>query len=79
MNRYSHTRRSVLENLEPRRLMAWGAAPALIDQDTAAANFPNINGTGVTVAVMDTGVDYNHPALGGGFGAGKKVKAGFDS
>ena len=58
--------------------MAWGAAPALIDQDTAAANFPTITGQGVTVAVMDTGVDYNHPALGGGFGAGHKVKAGFD-
>ena len=67
-----------IESLEPRRLMAWGAAPALIDQDDAAAGFPSITGTGVTVAVLDTGVDYNHPALGGGFGPGKKVKAGFD-
>lgn len=74
----SASNRTTIEPLEPRRLMAWGAAPALIDQDIAAANFPSINGAGVTVALLDTGVDYNHPALGGGFGAGRKVKAGFD-
>ena len=28
---------------------------------------------GMTVAVIDTGVDYNNPALGGGFGPGAKV------
>jgi hypothetical protein len=78
MTQHRCANRFPIETLEPRRLMAWGAAPALIDQDVAAANFPNITGTGVTVAVMDTGVDYNHPALGGGFGAGKKVKAGYD-
>ncbi len=32
----------------------------------------------MTVAVIDTGVDYNNPALGGGFGPGDKVIAGFD-
>ena len=66
------------ELLEPRRLFAWGASARLIDQDDAAVAFPNVTGQGVTVAVLDTGVDYNHPALGGGFGAGKKVKAGWD-
>ena len=30
----------------------------------------NVDGTGMTVAVIDTGVDYNNPALGGGFGPG---------
>lgn len=35
-------------------------------------------GDGVTVAVVDTGVDYGHPDLGGGFGAGRKVVAGYD-
>ena len=38
----------------------------------------NVNGTGMTVAVIDTGVDYNNPALGGGFGPGDKVIAGYD-
>ena len=38
----------------------------------------NVNGSGMTVAVIDTGVDYNNPALGGGFGPGDKVIAGYD-
>ena len=32
----------------------------------------------MTVAVIDTGVDYNNPALGGGFGPNAKVIAGYD-
>src|SRR5262249_29259939 len=32
----------------------------------------------VTVAVMDTGIDYTNPLLGGGFGPGFKVKGGWD-
>ena len=37
-----------------------------------------VQGSGMSVAVIDTGVDYNNPALGGGFGPGNKVIAGFD-
>ncbi|KAH8892987.1 putative minor extracellular protease vpr [Thozetella sp. PMI_491] len=37
-----------------------------------------ITGKGVKVAIVDTGVDYNHPALGGGFGPGFKVAGGYD-
>jgi subtilisin family serine protease len=40
--------------------------------------FPNTTGAGYSVAVLDTGVDYNHPSLGGGFGAGHKVVAGYN-
>jgi len=36
------------------------------------------NGTGQTICIIDTGVDYNHPDLGGCFGNGCKVKAGYD-
>lgn len=38
----------------------------------------NITGQGVKVAVIDSGVDYRHPALGGAFGPGNKVAGGYD-
>jgi hypothetical protein len=66
------------ESLEIRRLLAWSPYAKLVNQDDAAADFSSITGKGVTVAVIDTGVDYNRPELGGGFGAGHKVKAGWD-
>ncbi|KAH8922586.1 subtilisin-like protein [Atractiella rhizophila] len=37
-----------------------------------------ILGKGVKVAVIDTGVDYKHPALGGCFGKGCKISFGYD-
>jgi subtilisin family serine protease len=38
----------------------------------------SVTGYGVSVAVIDTGVDYMHPDLGGGFGPGYKVVGGYD-
>jgi subtilisin family serine protease len=35
-------------------------------------------GKGIVVAVIDTGIDYNHPALGGGFGPAFRVIGGHD-
>lgn len=35
-------------------------------------------GAGIKVAVIDTGIDYMHPALGGGIGDGFKVIGGWD-
>lgn len=37
-----------------------------------------IKGKGVQIAIIDTGVDYNHPSLGGGFGPGYKIALGYD-
>ncbi|KAK1221838.1 hypothetical protein PQX77_015337 [Marasmius sp. AFHP31] len=37
-----------------------------------------ITGKGIKIAIIDTGVDYNHPALGAGFGPGHKIAGGFD-
>ncbi|KAG8738825.1 hypothetical protein FRC10_006436, partial [Ceratobasidium sp. 414] len=35
-------------------------------------------GKGVAIAILDTGIDYTHSALGGKFGPGNKVAGGFD-
>lgn len=45
--------------------------------DIAQSDF-GLSGTGITVAVMDTGIDYNHPDLGGCFGPGCRVEKGHD-
>ncbi|MFZ2490681.1 MAG: S8 family serine peptidase, partial [Thermoanaerobaculia bacterium] len=45
---------------------------------TAAGVATHAGGNDVVVAVIDSGVDYNHPALGGGFGPGRKVRGGYD-
>ncbi|KAL7919642.1 peptidase S8/S53 domain-containing protein [Trichoderma austrokoningii] len=37
-----------------------------------------IRGKGAQIAIIDTGVDYRHPALGGGFGPGHKIALGWD-
>jgi minor extracellular serine protease Vpr len=42
------------------------------------ANASGDTGKGVKVAIVDSGIDYNHPDLGGCFGAGCKVAGGFD-
>lgn len=36
-----------------------------------------IKGKGIKIGVIDTGVDYRHPSLGGGFGAGFKIAGGY--
>ena len=61
------------EPLEGRTLLAgtaWGAIPQLIDQDLAVGSYGSYNGAGQTIAIIDTGVDYNHPALAGKYLAG---------
>ncbi|MCX7014228.1 MAG: S8 family serine peptidase [Candidatus Sumerlaeota bacterium] len=37
-----------------------------------------VHGEGRTIAIIDTGVEYTHPALGGGFGPGFRVVGGWD-
>jgi minor extracellular serine protease Vpr len=37
-----------------------------------------IDGTGVRVGIIDTGIDYTHPDLGRGFGPGHRVEGGYD-
>jgi subtilisin family serine protease len=75
----SQANHSFFESLEDRQLLAgapWGTQARLIGQDLAVQRFPQINGSGYAVAVIDSGVDYNHPSLGSGFG--KKIVGGWD-
>ncbi len=64
---------------------------ASFSSDAAAANYSvhswtgvdkvhaaGFYGKGATVAIVDTGTQYTHPALGGGFGPGFKVAGGYD-
>ena len=67
-----------IEPLETRRLFAWSSYAQLVNQDQAATDFSSITGAGVTVAVIDTGIDYTQPSLGGGFGKNYKVIGGYD-
>jgi subtilisin family serine protease len=43
-----------------------------------AQNELGLSGTGIQVAVMDTGIDYDHPDLGGCFGPECRVTTGHD-
>ncbi|KAI9498710.1 hypothetical protein BDB00DRAFT_730774, partial [Zychaea mexicana] len=36
------------------------------------------SGQGIKLAILDTGVDYTHPALGGCFGNGCRIAHGYD-
>ena len=69
---------------------SFGPVPAGVTVPAGAVNFDQIlgasaarskygvNGSGMTVATIDTGVDYNNEDLGGGFGPGDKVAYGYD-
>jgi len=43
-----------------------------------AQNDLGIQGTGVRVGIIDSGIDYDHPDLGGCFGPGCRVEVGWD-
>ncbi len=55
---------------------ALATAPQLTGADVAQAL--GFSGEGVRVAVMDSGIDYHHPDLGGCFGSGCRVAFGHD-
>src|SRR5258706_5177441 len=68
-----------------KRVVADGAVHALADSGNITLiradkvwSTLGTRGKGVTVAIIDTGIDYTHPALGTGFGPGFKVIGGWD-
>ncbi|MGZ8795027.1 MAG: S8 family serine peptidase, partial [Gaiellaceae bacterium] len=52
-------------------------AVGLTGADIAQAEL-GLDGSGVTIAIMDSGLDYTLPEFGGCFGPGCKVRGGFD-
>lgn len=54
-----------------------GPAVHIIKADSVWKTMNN-KGDSIKVGVIDTGIDYLHPALGGGFGNNFKVKEGYD-
>lgn len=72
-----------LIQMPPIEALAGGAAPDLASAITmTGANIAQsslgLTGAGVKVAIMDTGVDYHHPDLGGCFGPSCRVAMGYD-
>ncbi|HSV85288.1 MAG TPA: S8 family serine peptidase [Levilinea sp.] len=53
-------------------------ATAIVMTGADIANDMGYSGAGIKVAVMDTGIDYHHPDLGGCFGPGCRVVDGWD-
>jgi subtilisin family serine protease len=69
--------------MPPVEMTEGGAAPDLaaaiaMTGADVAQNSLGLTGAGVKVAIMDTGIDYNHPDLGGCLGPGCRVAYGYD-
>ena len=88
----AHRRQPDCESLEVRTLLSLAIAPipaqdassasgtdfdALIGASRARSTY-GVDGTGLSAAVIDLGVSYENPALGGRIGPDAKVKTGFD-
>lgn len=55
-----------------------GSSPNLLSQAAELRTSRGFDGAGQTVAVIDSGVAWDHIALGGGFGPGYRVVGGWD-
>lgn len=68
---------AVHRSIEVRELSQPGA-PARSDRSGLRARSSGLGGgSGIVIAILDSGIDYNHPAFGG-FGPGRKVAGGWD-
>src|SRR5207248_6391372 len=56
--------------------VTWVPYAQLTHQDAETRDFPAIDGSGVTIAEIDRGIDYQMPQLGGGIGKHFKVIGG---
>jgi hypothetical protein len=64
---------------EDKKVTAFGRPSSMAFRPNSAQSDASVaNGKKIKVGVIDTGVDYLHEALGGGFGPGFKVAGGYD-
>src|ERR1035438_4504472 len=75
--RHSAHPRLLLEILED-RLAPTGNLQSILGLSQIQAAFPSANGAGYTVALLDTGINYNLSSLGGGIGQGYRVVYGYN-
>ncbi|KAJ3548242.1 hypothetical protein NM208_g1113 [Fusarium decemcellulare] len=66
---------SVVGSSSRLKYSAWSAHN---DTNVAAMHEAGHFGEDVIIAIVDSGIDYTHPALGGGFGRGYRVESGYD-
>ncbi len=69
--------RPALEILED-RITPTGNLQSLLGLTQLQTAFPTVNGASETVALLDTGINYNLPSLGGGVGPGYRVIYGYN-
>ncbi len=74
VRRLPYVRRVVLDR-EVRASLAESVPIIRADQ---LRDLAGVSGAGIRVGIIDTGVDYTHPALGGEFGPGERVAGGYD-
>ena len=67
----------VKADVEPESAPELATALAMTGADIAQSQL-GYTGQGIRVAIVDTGIDYNHPDLGGCFGPGCRVTTGYD-
>lgn len=60
------------------RITPTGNLQSLLGLNQLQAAFPTVTGAGETVALLDTGINYNLPSLGGGIGPGYRVVYGYN-
>ncbi|KAK6508894.1 hypothetical protein TWF481_003661 [Arthrobotrys musiformis] len=75
-----HVTRDVTEVMRKRGAVdgPYGEYPPHIQGGVNRLHKEGFSGKGIKIAVIDTGIDYSHPSLGGGFGPGYKVSFGTD-